>query len=278
VTGVQTCALPISDLGVSWARGRPVVDLLARAMPITLTINAIASAIIYLVAIPLGVWCASKTGTRTERLVSGAMLAMWSLPIVWVATLAVTLLSSSDFVRAFPTGGLHSVGADSMRYLPSLRDGSFEAGYLLDAIWHIALPIACIVITGLAFLTRQTRTAMLETLRSQYITAARAKGVPERRVLIEHGLRNSLLPIATLFTALLPAMLAGSVVVETVFSIPGIGQLAVEAINLRDRELMLAITLVVSLVNLLAIVFADILYATIDPRVREGLAAEGGGQ
>jgi len=276
IPGVLWIGAP--DLGVSWARSRPISSLLGDALPITLGINALAAVLIYLIAIPLGVWSASKEGKPIDRFISGALLAMWSLPIVWVATLAISLLSSSSALRVFPTGGLHSPGSEDMVFLPGISGGVFEPGYLLDALWHVALPVFCLVLTGLAMLARQTRAAIIQTMRERYITSARAKGVPEGRVLFEHGLRTSLLPIITLFTALLPALLAGSLVIETVFSIPGIGLLTVEAINMRDRELMLAITLVVSVVNLLAMILADVLYAMADPRVRESVRESARGE
>ena len=273
-TGVYWLDAP--DLGVSWARSRPISTLLAEALPVTLGINALAAVLIYVVAIPLGVWSASKAGRPIDRFISAALLAMWSLPLVWVATLAVSMLSSRSSARLFPTGGLHSTGAEDMLFLPSMDGGGFVPGYLLDGLWHIALPVLCLVLTGLAMLARHTRSAIIETMRERYVTAARAKGVPERRVVLEHGLRNSLLPIITLFTALLPSLLAGSLVIESVFSIPGIGMLTIESINMRDRELMLAITLVVSLVNLLAMILSDVLYAMADPRVRESVETGGG--
>lgn len=268
IPGVLWVAPP--DLGVSWARGRPVAEILSEALPVTLVINGIASVAIYLLAVPLGTWSGARAGTRLDRVSSGVVLALWSLPLVWVATLAVTLLTSGEALDLFPTGGLHSDGAEAMRYLPSVGEDGFEAGYLLDALWHIALPVGCLIATGLALVTRQTREAVAGAMGRLYITSARARGVPEGRVVTEHALRNALLPLITIFTSLLPALLAGSVVVETVFSIPGVGLLTVEAINLRDRELMLALTLVVSVVNLVALVLADVLYMLADPRIREG--------
>lgn len=263
------------DLGVSWARGRPISEILSEALPVTLVINGIASVAIYLLAVPLGTWSGARAGTRFDRVSSGVVLALWSLPLVWVATLSVTLLTSGEALDWFPSGGLHSDGAEGMRYLPSFREDGFERGYLLDALWHIALPVGCLIATGLALVARQTREAVAGAMGRMYVTSARARGVPERRVIVEHALRNALLPLITIFTALLPALLAGSVVVETVFSIPGVGLLTVEAINLRDRELMLALTLVVSVVNLVALVLADVFYMLADPRVRDG--AMGGG-
>jgi ABC-type dipeptide/oligopeptide/nickel transport system permease component len=159
-----------------------------------------------------------------------------------------------------------------MTFLPSFvagPDGSstFSAGYLLDTLWHLALPVACLVYTGFAVLAKQTRAAMLDNFNQDYVRTAKAKGVPSRVVLMRHVFRNSLLPLITMFVTIFPAMLAGSVIVEKIFSIPGMGSLILEAINLRDRELILANTFMIAVVNLLALLLADILYAFADPRI-----------
>ena len=142
-----------------------------------------------------------------------------------------------------------------------------HGGYLLDRAWHLVLPVIALSYGGLAFLAKLTRTSLLENLAADYARTARAKGVDEETVLWRHVFRNSLLPLITVSATLLPSLLAGSVIVESIFSIDGMGKLAVEAVQTRDRELVLSITLVSGLLTLAGYLLADIAYAIADPRV-----------
>ena len=146
-------------------------------------------------------------------------------------------------------------------------DADFVRGFLLDRIWHLALPVLCLSYGSFAFLSKLTRSAILENMLSDYARTARAKGVPESQVLWKHVFRNSLLPLITVTASLLPGLLAGSVIVESIFSIDGMGKLAVEAVQTRDRELVLSITLISGLLTLIGYLITDILYALADPRV-----------
>ncbi len=146
-------------------------------------------------------------------------------------------------------------------------EGEFVRGFLLDRIWHLILPIACLTYGGFAFLTKLTRTSVLENLLSDYARTARAKGTSEHDVLWRHVFRNSLLPLITVSAALLPSLLGGSVIVESIFSIDGMGKLIVEAVKSKDREVVLAITLISGVLTLVGYLIADVFYAIADPRV-----------
>lgn len=145
--------------------------------------------------------------------------------------------------------------------------GEFVRGFLLDRIWHLILPVMCLTYGGFAFLSKLSRTSMLENLLSDYARTARAKGVAEHDVLWRHVFRNSLLPLITVAAGLLPSLLGGSVIVETIFTIDGMGKLGVEAVKLKDRELVLSITLIAGVLTLIGYLIADILYAIADPRI-----------
>jgi ABC-type dipeptide/oligopeptide/nickel transport system permease component len=138
---------------------------------------------------------------------------------------------------------------------------------LLDMIWHLVLPVACLAYPGFAYLSKLARGAVLETMHADFVRTARAKGLDEKNVLYQHVLRNSLIPLITVGANILPAMIAGSVVVETIFGINGMGSLLVSAVSQRDRELVLSITLVAGALGLLGYLLADIGYALADPRV-----------
>lgn len=146
-------------------------------------------------------------------------------------------------------------------------EGEFVRGFLLDRIWHLVLPIICFTYGGFAFLSKLSRTSVLENLLSDYARTARAKGVSEKDVLWRHVFRNSLLPLITVSAALLPSLLGGSVIVESIFSIDGMGKLGVEAVKLKDRELVLSITLISGVLTLIGYLIADVFYALADPRI-----------
>ncbi len=148
-----------------------------------------------------------------------------------------------------------------------LMQGEFIRGFIVDRTWHLILPVFCLSYGGFAFLSRLTRGAVLENLLSDYARTARAKGVEERHVLWRHVFRNSLLPLITLLAGLLPSLIGGSVIVESLFSIDGMGRLAIEAVSARDRELILSLTMISGLLTLAGYLFADLCYAIADPRV-----------
>jgi len=266
IPGVIRLAWP--DFGNSFSKSQPVSRLIADRLPVTITLNLMAFPIIYLIAIPGGMLAASRARTWTDIALGGLFVAMWSIPIVWAGVLAVGYLANRDYLGWFPVVGLHSQDAMQFTLLPSrLADGSWHRGYLLDSLWHLCLPVACLVYGGFAVLSKQTRAAMLDNFNADYVRTAKAKGVSGRDIVFRHVFRNSLLPLITMFATIFPAMLAGSVIVERIFQIPGMGSLIIESIYLRDREVILANVMMIGAVNILALLLADILYAIADPRI-----------
>ncbi len=260
-------ALDWPDLGMSFSRGEPVSGLIARALPVTLLLNLIAFPIIYIIAIPSGMLAATRQGSLFDIASGATFVALWSVPIVWAGVLAVGFLANDRYLGAFPVAGLHDSDAQAFTFLPTRTETGWHRGYVLDTLWHICLPVACLVYAGFAVLSKQTRAAMLDNFSADYVRTAKAKGVPGRDIVFRHVFRNSLLPLITLFVTIFPTMLAGSVVVERIFTIPGMGSMVIDAIFLRDRELLLANVLMIGLVNMLALLLADILYALADPRI-----------
>jgi peptide/nickel transport system permease protein len=265
ISGVVSLAWP--DLGIAFSRQRPVIDLLVEHLPVTLMMNLLAFPIIYLVAIPSGMLAAVRRGTWADVGLGGVYIALYSVPVVLAGALALGFLATPQYANIFPTAGLSSTAAEGMTFLPSRDAEGWERGWLLDRAWHLFLPVLCIVYTGFAVLSKQTRAAMLENLNADYVRTAKAKGVANNDVIFVHVFRNSLLPLITMFVTIFPAMLAGSVVIEKIFSVQGMGFLLLDAISQRDRELILANTTIIAVVNLLALLIADILYAMADPRI-----------
>lgn len=256
------------DLGKSFSKSRPVWDLITEAIPITILLNLIAIPIIYFIAIPSGMLAAVRAGGVFDRFSGSMYIALWSFPIPLAGVLMIGYLARDDYLLGlFPASGLHSAASDSFTYLPTKTPQGWEAGYLLDMIWHVCLPVTCLVYGGFAVLSKQTRAAMLDNFNMDYVRTAKAKGVAYKDIVFRHVFRNSLLPLITMFVSIFPAMLAGSVVIEKIFTIPGMGQLTLNSIYLKDRELLLANTMMIAAVNLLALLLADILYSMADPRI-----------
>jgi microcin C transport system permease protein len=256
------------DFGRSFTKSRPVMDLIAEAIPVTILLNLIATPIIYFIAIPCGMLAAVKSGSLFDRISGAFFIGLWSFPIPLAGVLAVGYLANDDYLGWFPVSGLNSTASEGFTYLPGYNsNGVFERGYLLDLLWHVCLPVLCLVYGGFAVLSKQTRAAMLDNFNQDYVRTAKAKGLAGNVIVTRHVFRNSLLPLITMFVTIFPAMLAGSVVIEQIFTVPGMGRLTLESIVLRDRELLLANTLMIAGVNLMALLLADILYALADPRI-----------
>lgn len=263
IPGVLSVATP--DLGMSFSRGRPVSELILAALPITLLLNFIAFPIIYLIAIPSGMLAACNRGTWIDVTQSIIVIGLWSIPVVWAGVMMLMLFAG--WLGWFPVSGVWNSDIERFPFLPKWGEGGFERGVLLDVLWHVTLPVICLVYTGFAILSKQTRAAMLDNFNQDYVRTAKAKGVSRKDIIFKHVFRNSLLPLITMFVLIFPAMLSGAVVVEKIFTIPGMGLLVIDAITLRDREIILAVATIIAGVNILALLFADILYALADPRI-----------
>ena len=264
--GAPTIKWP--DFGHSFILHRPVGDLMAERLPITLLLNSISLPLVYTTAVLLGLYAARKRGGTLDVTSGTVLLGLWSVPVIWAGVMVQGYLTSDEYFRWFPTVGLHDVKADVMTFLPSSdAPQGIRRGWLLDMLWHLLLPILCLTYGQFAYLSKLARTAVLETMHADFVRTAKAKGVSEKNVLYQHVLRNSLIPMITVGAHILPAMIAGSVVVEHIFGIDGMGKLLVDAVQNRDRELVLSVTLVAGALGLLGYLLADIGYAIADPRV-----------
>jgi len=244
------------DFGRSFLDERPVLEKVLERVPVTLTINCWAIALVFLIAIPIGVLSAVRPGGAFDRSTTLFVFIGYSIPSFWLALVCMKVFGVD--LRWLPVSGLHSLDHDSLSLL----------GRWLDTGWHLVLPIGIMVFLGLAGLSRYSRSGMLEVLRQDYIRTARAKGLTERRILFHHGLRNALLPIITIVGLMLPAFISGSVIMETVFSIPGMGRLFYEAVMARDYPVVMALVTISAVLTLLGNLAADVAYAYADPRIR----------
>lgn len=245
------------DFGRSLQDHRLVSEKLAEALPKTLLLAVVALLVAYLLAIPIGVHAAARPKSQVRRGIAVSLYLLYAMPTFWVAVMLLLVLGD-----LFPFQGLSSQGAEALS-LP---------GRIADTAWHLVLPVFCLSYPTLAVVSRQVRVAMQDALSQDYVRAARARGIPERSVLFRHALRNSLLPVITMLGLSLPHLIGGSVVVERVFGIHGMGLLAFEAIALRDYPVVMAICTLAALVTMISVLVADVLYGLADPRIRVGEA------
>ena len=263
-------AIKPPDLGESYIRSRPVWPVIREALPVTIVLQLVSLPLAIGMALLSGIWSARHRGKIQDAATSTVLLAMYSVPVIWVGVMLIGFLANVEYVRAFPAGGLHDVRADTMNFLPRFGGGGFQRGYLLDTAWHLLLPVLCISYSTVAFYSKLTRAALLETLGSDFVRTARAKGLPERTVLYRHAFRNSLIPLITVAASFLPRLVTGSIVVETIFNINGMGRLAIESLFTNDRELFLSVSLIILILQVTGYLLADILYVIADPRVSYG--------
>ena len=245
------------DFGRSYKDNRPVMDRIWERLPITLQLNIISIILVYVLAIPIGIYSSTHQYSVSEKVTTVFLFILYSLPSFWVATLLILFLGGGDYLHWFPITGISSLNADQMRWFP----------WLLDRLWHLVLPVACLTYGALAYVSRQMRAGMLETIRQDYIRTARAKGLTEKAVIYKHALRNSLIPIVTLLGFLLPALFGGSVIIESIFTIPGMGQLGFEAILSRDYPVIMAIEVIAAFLTLLGLLVSDLCYALVNPTI-----------
>lgn len=245
------------DFGNSFKDDRPVINKILERVPVSLTISLLSFLLIYSIAIPIGIYSAARQYSVTDRSTTVFLFILYSLPNFWVATMAIFFLCSPEYWNIFPSGSLTSINYETMSGL----------GKLWDRINHLILPVVISSLASFAFLSRQMRSSMLEVIRQDYIRTARAKGLSERTVVMKHALRNSLIPIITIFGGLLPAMVGGSVIIESIFTIPGMGQLFYQGILDRDYPLIMTELLLVAVITVVGVLIVDILYSIIDPRI-----------
>ena len=246
------------DLGRSFDDRRPVVDKIGERLGVTLTLNGLALTLMLVLAVPLGTAAAFRPHSRLDRYSAFGTYLLYALPVFWGALLLQIVLS----VRLgwLPLSGLTSDGFEFLG--PWSRLG--------DRAAHLVLPVFCLAYGGLAYLSRFVRATLLENSAGEGSRAARARGLSEWAVLCRHGFRQAAIPMLTLAGFLLPSLVGGSVIVESIFAIPGLGRLFVDAAFQRDLPVLMGLTLLSGTATLVGIVAADVTYFLVDPRLRRG--------
>jgi peptide/nickel transport system permease protein len=244
------------DFGESFKDGRSVIIKILERLPATLLLNILSLLLIFFIALPIGIISAVRQDSSFDKGMTVFVFLGFSVPTFWLALLLMLLFGV--VLGWLPISGIHSVNFPYLSFW----------GRLWDIIKHLILPVFISAFGGLAYLSRYSRASLLEVLRQDYIRTARAKGVPENKVIYKHALRNALIPIVTLLGLSLPGLIGGGFIFETIFAWPGMGRLGYQAIMSRDYPVIMGVGVIAALLTLLGNLLADITYAFVDPRIR----------
>ena len=245
------------NLGSSIAYGKPVAEVIAEPLKNTLFLNLLSTALSLGITLPLGAFCAIKRGSKRDTAVQIGTIVGYSMPAFIIAILFIWLFAIQ--LDLFPVSGMSSVGKDYV---------GFRA--FLDKLWHFGLPLIVMTFVSIGGMTRYVRASMIDALHLDCIRTARAKGLSERLVVRTHAWRNALLPIVTLLVGWLTGIFSGSIMIENVFGINGIGKVYFEALTTNDNEIALAMQMFYILLALMGNLISDFAYGLVDPRVRVG--------
>ena len=246
------------DFGQSYFRSAGVLELVVEKMPVSITLGLWSTLIAYLISIPLGIRKAVSDGSRFDSWTSGIIIAAYSIPGLLVAVLLLVLFAGGSYWQIFPLRGLTSSNFDDLSLL----------GKIGDYFWHIALPVTASTIASFATLTLLTKNSFLDEIKKQYVMTARAKGLSERSVLYGHVFRNAMLIVIAGFPALfISVFFGGSLIIETIFSLDGLGQLGYKAALERDYPVIFGTLFAFGLMGLVVGIISDLMYVWIDPRI-----------
>ena len=247
------------DLGNSFMQNKPVWTLIKEKLPVSVSLGLWSLLISYLVSVPLGVAKAVRDGSRFDTVTTFIVMAGFAIPGFVLGVLLIVLFGGGTFLEWFPLRGLTSDNWTELSWPARIR----------DYFWHLTLPLICYVIEAFAVVTLLTKNTFLEEIRKQYVLVARAKGLSASRVLWKHILRNAMVPLVTgLPAAFVGAFFAGALLIETLFSLDGLGFLSYEAIVRRDYPVVLGSLYLFTLIGLVVKLIADLLYVAVDPRVQ----------
>ncbi len=247
------------DLGESYYHQQSVMELILSKLPVSISLGMWTFLIVYAVCIPLGIAKAVRDGTPFDVVTSTIILVGYAIPGFVLGILLLVLFGGGSFWDVFPLRGLVS---DNWAELSLV-------GKIKDYLWHIVLPVTSLVVGSLAVMTMLTKNSFIEELRKQYVLTARAKGLSERRVLYRHVFRNAMIPLVTGFpAAFIGAFFAGSILIETIFSLDGLGLLAYDSIMRRDYPVVLGTLYLFTLLGLVAKLLTDLAYVLVDPRIQ----------
>ena len=250
------------NFGFSLAQSRPVAEIIMEALPNTLVLATASLILVFIIGILIGVLQAVRQYSFIDGFLSVVSLFFYSMPSFWLALMLMLVFALKAHEWGWPIA-LPPTGVTSVDY-----DFLSRGEQIRDRLSHLVLPVMTLTLALAAGIARYTRGQMLEVIRQDFVRTARAKGLPERTVILKHALRNSLIPVVTLLGLYLPLLFSGAVFIEVIFAWPGMGRVIVDAIFQRDYPLVMATSFIFAVMVVLGNLLADVLYAVVDPRIR----------
>ncbi len=245
------------DFGESFTYRRPVIDVIVDKLPISLQFGLASLLLIYLISIPLGIAKAVRDGSKFDLATSVILMLMYSVPPLILGILMRVYLAGGQFLDIFPLGELYS-------------DNYYDLslwGKIVDRVHHFVLPLVCYVVNGFTVLAFMMKNSLIDEIRLDYVRTARAKGLDERSVIYKHAVRNALIPIVTGLGSFLTIFFAGSIIIEQVYSIDGMGLLSYRSILSRDYNVIMALIFIQAVLSMIGRLISDIAYMLVDPRI-----------
>ena len=259
--GANSKGIIRGDFGISYIKKEPVISIIKDKLIWSVFFSVVSILLAYVISIPIGIKLAEKPDSRSSKITQVTMFLLYSMPSFFVGVLLLMLFANPDVLSIFPPSGIKPIeGYDDHASLLSK---------FVDSFPYMILPLICYTYSSLAFISKLTTTSINEQLSLDYIKTARAKGLSENNIIWKHALKNSALPLITVFSSVFPSIIGGSVIIESIFTIPGMGLETVKAIISQDYPIVIAAITLSSVLTIFSYLLADILYAWVDPRIRK---------
>lgn len=257
--GVNSRGIIHGDFGISYSTGQSVSSLISERIGWSLFFAIFSVTLAYLISLPIGIKMAMRPDSIFAKFTSVLLIILFSLPVFWTATMLMMLFCNPDVLYLLPASGVEPIGG--------FPDGISFFNKIKLTIPHLIIPTICYTYGSLAIISRIFQLTISDVLKQDFIRTARAKGLPEKTVVRKHAFRNTLLPVITVFSSVFPAAIGGSVILESIFSIPGMGLTIYQSVEAKDYPVLIAVFLLTGIITMSGFLLSDILYSIADPRV-----------
>ena len=258
--GANSKGIIRGDFGISYIKKEPVISIIKDKLIWSVFFSVVSIILAYMISIPIGIKLAEKPNSKSSKITQVTLFLLYSMPSFFVGILLLILFANPDVISIFPPSGIKPI--------EGYADGASIFSKFIDSFPYMILPLICYTYSSLAFISKLTATSIHEQLGLDYIKTARAKGLSEKKIIYKHALKNSALPLITVFSSVFPSIVGGSVIIESIFTIPGMGLETVKAIISQDYPIVIAVITLSSVLTIFSYLLADILYAWVDPRIR----------
>ena len=258
--GANSKGIIRGDFGISYIKKEPVISIIKDKLIWSVFFSVVSILLAYMISIPIGIKLAEKPNSKSSKITQVTLFLLYSMPSFFVGILLLILFANPDVISIFPPSGIKPI--------EGYADGASIFSKFIDSFPYMILPMICYTYSSLAFISKLTATSIHEQLGLDYIKTARAKGLSENKIIYKHALKNSALPLITVFSSVFPSIVGGSVIIESIFTIPGMGLETVKAIISQDYPIVIAVITLSSVLTIFSYLLADILYAWVDPRTR----------